>query len=139
MIADASIIFALLNRRDQHHEQARAWFELARPSFATTPLVIAEVDFLAGRRGGIAMRAAFHGDVRAGAYSIQWWEGAAAQAAEIADGYADLGVSLADASLVALADRLRTIEIATFDERHFRALRPPSGGAAFRLLPGDAG
>jgi hypothetical protein len=32
---------------------------------------------------------------------------------------------------------MQTIEIATFDERHFRAIRPLAGGDAFRLLPLD--
>jgi hypothetical protein len=36
---------------------------------------------------------------------------------------------------VALAQRLQTINIATLDERHFRAVRPPAAGKAFRLLP----
>ncbi|MGZ6689820.1 MAG: hypothetical protein ACXVHQ_20265 [Solirubrobacteraceae bacterium] len=40
--------------------------------------------------------------------------------------------------LVALVERLGKVEIATLDERHFRAVRPLAGGKAFRLLPGDA-
>lgn len=56
------------------------------------------------------MREAFRRDVFAGAYRISWWDDATAQAAEIAQQYADLGVSLADTSLVALASRLQTIE-----------------------------
>ena len=43
-----------------------------------------------------------------------------------------------DASLVALDARVGSIDIATFDERHFRALRPETGKTAFRLLPTDA-
>jgi predicted nucleic acid-binding protein len=55
----------------------------------------------------------------------------------VAERHADTGLGLADASLVALAKRLETITIATLDERHFRAVRPLAGGAAFRLLPQD--
>ena len=44
----------------------------------------------------------------------------------------------ADASLVALAARLGTTSIATFDERHFRAMQPLTGEPAFTLLPVDA-
>jgi predicted nucleic acid-binding protein len=44
---------------------------------------------------------------------------------------------LADLSIVVLAHRFRTTRIATFDERHFRALRPLDGGS-FTLLPADA-
>jgi hypothetical protein len=137
ILADASAIFALLDRADEHHEITRAWYERTHPALATVPLVLAEVDFLAASRGGQGMREAFRRDVIAGAYRVSWWGDAAVQAAEIAQQYADLGVSLADASLVALAARLQTIEIATFDERHFRAIRPLWGGDAFRLLPLD--
>jgi len=54
---------------------------------------------------------------------------------DIAEQHADLGVGLADASLVGLAPRLETTNIATFDGRHFHAMRPEKEGAAFRLLP----
>jgi uncharacterized protein len=55
----------------------------------------------------------------------------------IAERYADSGVGLADASLVALAERLDTVDIASLDERHFRAVRPLTAGESFRLLPND--
>jgi predicted nucleic acid-binding protein len=82
---------------------------------------------------------AYRHDVIAGAYRTKWWSGAEAQAVEIADRYAGLGIGMADASLVALAGALETTTIATFDERHFRAIRPLWGGGAFTLLPLDAG
>jgi hypothetical protein len=56
----------------------------------------------------------------------------------IAERYADNQLGLADASLVALANRPETIEIATLDERHFRAVRPLGDDGAFRLVPADA-
>jgi predicted nucleic acid-binding protein len=55
----------------------------------------------------------------------------------VAERYADMGLGLADASLVVLAQRLETIDIATLGERHFRAVRPLCGGDAFRVLPRD--
>jgi predicted nucleic acid-binding protein len=69
---------------------------------------------------------------------VEWWAGAAAESADIANRYTDLGVSLTDASLVALAARLGTTAIATFDERHFRAMSPLGAGRSFTLLPVDA-
>jgi predicted nucleic acid-binding protein len=51
--------------------------------------------------------------------------------------YADLHVSLADASIVVLANRHDTLDVLTLDERHFRVLRG-QGGSPFRLLPADA-
>jgi hypothetical protein len=45
---------------------------------------------------------------------------------------------MTDASLVALAARVDTTRVATFDERHFRAVHPLSGGDAFVVLPVDS-
>jgi predicted nucleic acid-binding protein len=56
----------------------------------------------------------------------------------IAERYANINLGLADASLVALTERLATTTIATLDERHFRAVRPLAAGDAFTLLPADA-
>jgi predicted nucleic acid-binding protein len=100
--------------------------------------VVAEVDHLAGARAGNDARDAWRSDLLAGAYRVAWWPHAEAQIVEIASTYRDLGVDLTDASLIALADRLGSADIATIDERHFRAVRPLSSADAFRLLPADA-
>jgi uncharacterized protein len=138
IVLDTSLLVALLVKRDQFHQLASDWYSALEARLVTTPLILAEVDGLMLNWGSPSAAAAFRRDVIAGAFAIQWWDQAAVQAAKIADQYAGLGVSLTDASLVVLADRLQTTEIATFDERDFRAMRPLSGGDAFRLLPFDA-
>jgi predicted nucleic acid-binding protein len=50
--------------------------------------------------------------------------------------YEDLDVGLADLSVVVAARRHGTRRVLTFDERHFRALRPLDDGH-FTLLPTD--
>lgn len=138
IIVDTSVVYALLDMRDGRHREARDWYGSFAEELATTPLVLAELDHLiSARAGGVALRA-FRADVAAGAYSVEWWPAAAAQSVEVAEQYRDLGLSLADASLVALAARLPTTTLATFDERHFRAVRPTHASGAFRLLPADA-
>ncbi len=138
IVVDTSFIYALLDRRDERHAEAVDWYGRVTEELATTPLVLAETDHLAGARAGPAARAAFRRDVAAGAYAIEWWPSAPAESVEIADGYSTLGVSLTDASLVALAARVGTAAIATFDERHFRAVRPVGPAAAFTVLPADS-
>ena len=54
--------------------------------------------------------------------------------AELVKQYADLPLGGADASIVALAERLEIETIVTLDDRHFRAVRPRHR-KAFRLLP----
>ena len=138
IVVDSSLIYALLDQRDTNHHIAAAWYQRRTPAMATTPLILAEVDHLAGARAGRAAQAAWRSDVARSVYDVRWWTGAERDAVDIAERYADLDIGLADASLVALAARLDTADIATFDERHFRAIVPESAAQAFRLLPIDA-
>jgi predicted nucleic acid-binding protein len=138
IVLDTSVLYALLDGSDDLHGRAAEWYGECEDELATTPLVLAEVDHLAGTRAGEAAQRAFHTDVAAGAYAVEWWDGAAREITTIAGQYEGLRVGLTDASLVALAGRLRTARIATFDERHFRAVEPLTAAPAFTLLPADA-
>ena len=138
IVVDTSIVLAYMNAADDHHAAVARWLDGADDDLATTPLIVAEVDHLVDARGGPTARRALHRDLVAGAYLVEWWPGAITAVVKTAERYADTGLGLAAASLVALAERIGTIEIATLDERHFRAVRPLAGGRAFRLLPADA-
>lgn len=138
IVYDTTFLYALLDDRDQGHERAVSWLRGTDEEGAVTPLVLGEVDYLSGSRLGKEARSAFRQDVSAGAYAVSWWPQAHIESVRVAERYAGLGVSLTDGSLVALAARHGTTAIATFDERHFRAMRPLSHGTAFTLLPADA-
>ncbi|HEV3313143.1 MAG TPA: PIN domain-containing protein [Chloroflexota bacterium] len=138
IVVDTSVIVAFMKASDAAHANVSAWIDAERQELGTTPLIVSEADHLVFKLGGRNAAAALRADLAIGAYVLEWWPEAIGAAMRIADRYANLRVSLADASLVALADRVATIEIATLDERHFRVLRPLSGGDAFRLLPRDA-
>jgi predicted nucleic acid-binding protein len=138
IVIDTSVIVAYMNAADERHAAVSAWLDEVDDDLATTPLIVAEVDHLIATRGGPVALGALRRDLAAGAYLVEWWSGAITAAVQIAERYADNALGLADASLVALADRVDTIDIASLDERHFRAVRPLSGGTAFRLLPSDA-
>ena len=138
IVVDTSFIYALLDRRDRRHGQAAEWYADVEEEVATTPLVLAEVDHLAHTRAGASAAAAFRADVLGGAYLVEWWPTAGGEAASVAETYVDSDVSLTDGSLVALAARLEIPRIATFDEQHFRILRPlQQEVAAFTLVPLD--
>jgi len=137
IVLDTSVIYALLDAADARHRQAARWYSDLAEELVTTPLVLAEADHLAVTRGGPVASRALRADIRAGAYLVDWWPSAAREAAQVAERYADLGIGMTDASLVVLAARVGSTDIATFDERHFRAIVPLQGAPAFRLLPLD--
>jgi predicted nucleic acid-binding protein len=137
LILDSAPLIALMDRRDRLHAAvARALKE------ETGPLVLpaaaaAEVDHLAGVRLGRRAREGFYADLAQGSIEVACLE---AEDYGLLQGldqrYADLDVGLVDLSIVILAHRFGTRRILTFDERHFRALRP-IGGGEFTLLPAD--
>jgi predicted nucleic acid-binding protein len=57
-----------------------------------------------------------------------------ARMADLVLTYADFPLGTADASVIAVAERLRAARIATLDHRHLRAVRPVHCDA-FELLP----
>jgi predicted nucleic acid-binding protein len=136
IVIDTSLVVAAMNRRDDHHEAVARWLATTTGALITSPLALAEMDYLVTRHGGVAAAQRLYDDFEAGAYRIEWWPSSLYDSIEVAREYRGLG--LADASLVALAGRLGVTEIATLDERHFRTLRPLTGEDGFRLLPADA-
>ena len=137
IVVDSSFLYALLDARDNNHASATTWYRGVDDELATSPLVLSEVDHLAARAGAAALDA-FRRDVLDDAYFVDWWPGAPRTIVGIADRYRDLGLDLTDASLVAVAGRSETTLIATFDERHFRAVKPLTGEPSFTILPADA-
>ncbi len=135
VVLDTSVVVAFVNRRDDDHGRVATWMETVEEGLLTTPLVVAEIDHLVLRGGGQDAALAFYEDLHSGAYPVEWWPEAVTQTVAAAREYRDIG--LADASLVALAARLGTVRVATFDERHFRIVRLPTGEVAFALLPDD--
>ena len=138
IVLDTSFLLALLDEGDAEHLTASSWYAQENSPLTTTPLVLAELDYLLHVRATPAASAAFHDEIRSGGLGVEWWPGLERQAADVADRYAEIGLGLVDASLVALAGALETNRIASFDERHFRAVEPLKGGDSFLLLPADA-
>jgi predicted nucleic acid-binding protein len=136
IVVDTSFVYALLDAGDRRNAEAASWYAGLDEELVTTPLVVAEVDHLAGRLG-TESREAFRADLEAGAYAIDWWPRAEATLVDVARRASLPTLSLTDASLVAAAARFETTRIATFDERHFRLVRPLEGDSAFTLLPAD--
>lgn len=72
MIVDSSVIYALLDRSDGNHDAVVTWYRAATPGVETTPLILAEVDHLAGARAGRVAQQAWRRDLTNGVYDIVW-------------------------------------------------------------------
>jgi predicted nucleic acid-binding protein len=132
-IVDANILVAWSNANDPDHDAAR----LALKSLREVPLVaamaLAEATYLIASRVGPRAEAAL---VRALVdFQIEAPSSADLyRVAELMEQYADWPLGAADASIVALAERLYIDTIVTFDRRHFGAVKPRHV-EFFRVLP----
>ena len=138
ILLDTSGLLAALVASQRAHRASRSALESDGGPLVLSPFVLAELDYLLTKTVGAATALAFLREVASGIYELATFDSKdVAAAIGVMARYEDLGVGLADASIVVLAERLRTDRILTLDERHFRALRTPGGGS-FTLLPADA-
>lgn len=137
LIIDAAPLVAAADRRDPQAPAVVSFLRDETGELVIPAPVTAEVDYLLGRRLGRPARLAFLDDLAAGRFRVACLEvDDHGVVANLERRYADLDVGLADLSLVVVAARFGTRRLLTFDERHFRALRPVDGGR-FTLLPAD--
>jgi predicted nucleic acid-binding protein len=138
LVFDAAPLVALADAEEPKFEALLRIRAEEEGSLVLPAPVAAEVDYLLGVRYGEAARRAFLSDLAARRYDVACLEaGDYRQVAEIESRYADLGLGLADCSIVVLAERYETRRLLTFDERHVREVTPLQGGA-FELLPADS-
>lgn len=138
LIVDAGVLVAQADPRHRAHASSAEILRAEPGALVTSEAVAAEADYLIEEYLGREVELAFLRDLAAGTFRVECLRaGDLAEAERIVHRYRDLGLGLADASLVVLAERFGTTRIATLDERHFRAVRPLQGGH-FTILPADA-
>ena len=138
VVVDTSgLLAALFPDQQRHAECARILTEMEGP-FLLSPFVLAELDYLVAKLANVETELRLLREVASGAYTLApFLAGDVQEASRLVEQYSDLGIGLADASIVVLARRHRTREILTLDERHFRVVTGP-GARPFRILPADA-
>jgi predicted nucleic acid-binding protein len=137
LVIDAAPLVALADEREPRRDRILEVLRSKRGRLFIPAPVTAEIDYLLSQRFGPPARRAFLADLAARRYESPGLDARDYEAAlELDRQYADLNLGLADLAVVVLARRLGTRQILTFDERHFRAVRPLQGGA-FTLLPAD--
>jgi len=137
IVLDTSGLLSAIDSSQHRHESAKRVLESDPGPLLLSPFVLAELDYLLSRRVSIDAELLLLREVVEGAYRLESFGPEDIRAAtEVVGRYRELGIGLADASLVVIAARAGTNRVLTLDERHFRAIRPLRG-RAFKLLPED--
>ncbi len=132
-VVDTGPLYAAVDEDDADHERCRAALEDAQYRLVIPALIVAEATYLIGTRLGPEVEARFLKSLAVmdvEAPTPEDWP----RIADLVEQYADFPLGGADASVVALAERLGVDTIVTLDDRHFRAVRP-THRRAFRLVP----
>ena len=133
VVVDTGPLYAVVDEDDGYHARCRAVLEQAEHRLIIPTLVIAEATYLIGTRLGPDIEAQFLRSLARmhveGPTPDDW-----PRIADLVTQYGDFPLGGADASIVALAERLDIDTIVTLDDRHFRAVRPRHR-KAFSLLP----
>jgi predicted nucleic acid-binding protein len=125
LIVDAGPLYAAADTSDSNHAACNELLNSAPGPLLVPQLVVAEVAYLIGDRLGAQAEVAFAQSIADGELTVEpvldseW-----SRIAELVEQYADLPLGMADASVVALAERHSATEIATLDRRHFHVVRP---------------
>jgi predicted nucleic acid-binding protein len=138
LIVDTAPLVAAADVADPMHQRCLALLQTHPGPLVTTALVIAEAGWLIRRQLDIAAEAAFYTAIVNSELTVEALTGIDwARVIELLDTYTDIGLDAADASVIAVAERLDQTVIATLDERDFRIVRT-AHIEAFDLLPGPS-
>ena len=143
-LTDTGPLVALLDKRQQFHQSCRAVFQATSLPLLTTWPCFTEAMYFAQREGGYGFQEllwAFVNDRVLQVYdpgNANELDTAAAdffrRMRALMAQYRDLPMDMADASLVAAAERLSTHKIFTLDKRDFLIYRM-ADGRSFEVIP----
>ena len=123
LLVDTGVVYALADRRDAWHARVRRYLRSHPDTLLAPVTILAEVAYLLRHRIGGKAERMFAESVDKGEVAI---EPLAARdltrAVELMGIYGWLG--LVDATVVAMAERLKMSVVATTDRRHFGVVRP---------------
>ena len=137
LVADSGALYALYDASDTHHAAARTVIEQERGSVIVPMAILGELDYLLREFLGVDAELDFLDGLVSGAYSMEPLTPTDLERCQqLIALYRDLDLGLADAAVIATAERLGVHRIFTTDVRDFRAVRSIRG-EPFVLLPAD--
>lgn len=133
---DSGPLIAAFDRSDDHHDACAHLLRHTPGVLFVPPTVVAEVGYMIARqRFGGDLEASFLRTLANGTFTpLDLDTSDYTRMAELVEQYDNLPLGSTDASVVALAERLRVERIATLDRRHFQVIRPRHC-PAFDLVP----
>jgi uncharacterized protein len=139
ILCDTSGLLAAYDQQEPSGPAVRGLLDAETGTLVVSPFVLAELDYMLRSKAGVQAELTLLNDLADDVYQIAAFTARdAVRVARLVEQYADLKLGISDAHTMILAapDRYGTTRVLTFDQRHFRAVKPPQGGV-FSVLPAD--
>ena len=134
-LLDTSFLLAMTNAKDHNHPRVLAVAENLNDTLILPVTVLPEVSYLIGSRLGHSVMRQFLRELVAENVILETVTLADLERVlQILDTYADTRLDFVDATIVALAERLKITRILTLDRRDFTIIRPQHC-SYFEILP----
>lgn len=133
LLLDTGVIYALADRHDGWHQRVKAYLETVIEPLVVPVTVVPEVTYLIQTKLGSPTERAFVRSLTTHELDIEPLQQTdMTRAAALLEKYPEIG--FVDASVIAMAERLKLRRIATTDRRHFGPIRP-AHIKRFELVP----
>lgn len=134
-IVDTGILYAMADRDDAWHERVKVFLESQTDELVVPVTVLPEVCYLMNTYIGRETERRFVFSLLQGEMRVEnLAPDDLKRASRLLEQYQDANIGFVDASVVAVAERLRIRRLLTTDRRHFSMIRPRHC-PAFHLLP----
>jgi predicted nucleic acid-binding protein len=133
LLLDTGVLYALADKDDEWHERCVDYVQSSRELLLVPVTVIPEAAYLVGARLGSSAERQLIRSISEREVTLESLTDVDVdRCTDLMGKYTDIG--FVDASVVAIAERLRLTAIATTDRRHFSGIRPRHR-ASFTLVP----
>jgi predicted nucleic acid-binding protein len=139
ILCDTSGLLAAYDQQEPSGPAVRELLDRETGTLVVSPFVLAELDYILLTRAGVRAELTLLTDLADNVYQVAAFTAQdAVRVATLVGQYAEFKLGISDAHTMVLAapERYGTTRVLTFDQRHFRAVKPPQGGV-FTVLPAD--
>ena len=135
VIVDTGILYAMADRDDTWHNPIKAYLQTHMDTLIMPVTVLPEICYLLNAHIGQVAERRFITSTLQGEMRIEGLTGEdLRRTSKLLEQYADANIGFVDATVVAIAERLKICRLLTTDRRHFSIIRPRHC-PQFELLP----
>jgi predicted nucleic acid-binding protein len=125
ILVDTGPLYAMVDQDDGWHDRICTFLNTVHAPLVVPITVLPEVCYLIATHLGASVEVQFAQSIQRGEVRVEFLRKEdLARTVEVMEKYVESGLGFVDASIVAVAERLKIRDLLTTDRRHFSMVRP---------------